>query len=103
MFLEFHSDRQLTERVMKLKIGVLAGTPIFRHIQTDKLRRQRVDKLNSGKLDGIVMTNEVGGVGHNMVGACHMIFLGSLYSQSGENQAICTCRNIQADCSPHVS
>jgi len=70
---------------MKLKIGVLAGMPIFHHIQTDKLWHQRVDKLNYGELDGIIMMNEVGGVGHNMVGACHMIFLGSLYSQSGEN------------------
>jgi hypothetical protein len=44
--------------------------------------------LNTGDLDGIVMTDRVGACGHNLVGANHMIFLGSLYSYSAECQAI---------------
>jgi hypothetical protein len=44
--------------------------------------------LNTGDLDGIVMTDRVGACGHNLVRANHMIFLGSLYSYSAECQAI---------------
>ena len=47
-----------------------------------------VENLNAGLLDGIVMIDHVGSCGHNLVGASNMIFLGSLYSQPMENQAI---------------
>jgi len=73
---------------MKLKMGILAGTPMWGHSATNAARTQVVENLNAGLLDGIVMTDQVGSCGHNLVGASNMIFLGSLYSQPMENQAI---------------
>lgn len=67
---------------------VLAGTKIWGH-ETKETANTTVDNLNNGKLDGIVMTEKVGGCGHNLVGASQMIFIGSLYSHSYEEQAIC--------------
>ena len=72
---------------MKLKMGILAGTPMWGHSATNAARTQVVGNLNAGLLDGIVMTDRVGSCGHNLVGASN-IFLGSLYSQPMENQAI---------------
>jgi len=73
---------------MKLKMGILAGTPMWGQSATNAARTQVVENLNAGLLDGIVMTDRVGSCGHNLVGASNMIFLGSLYSQAMENQAI---------------
>ena len=73
---------------MKLKMGILAGTPMWGHSAMNAARTQVVESLNAGLLDGIVMTDHVGSCGHNLVGASNMIFLGSLYSQPMENQAI---------------
>jgi SNF2 family DNA or RNA helicase len=50
--------------------------------------KRLVDALNSGQLDGIVMTDQVGSCGHTLTGANMMIFLGSLYSPTQEQQAI---------------
>ena len=73
---------------MKLKMGILAGTPMWGHSATNAAWTQVVESLNAALLDGIVMTDLVGSCGHNLVGASNMIFLGSLYSQPMENQAI---------------
>jgi len=69
-------------------MGVLAGTKIFGHAVTEEARNKVVTDLNKEKLDGMVMTDKVGACGHNLVGANQMIFIGSLYSQDYENQAI---------------
>ena len=73
---------------MKLKMGILAGTRMWGQFATNAARTQVVENLNARLLDGIVMTDRVGSCGHNFVGASNMIFLGSLYSQAMENQAI---------------
>ena len=36
----------------------------------------------------MVMSEKVGGIGHNLIGASHMLFMGSLYSQAYEDQAV---------------
>jgi hypothetical protein len=57
----------------------------------DKTVGQRgavVEDLNSGEIDGIVMSSNVGACGHNIPGACRMLFIGPLYSASMEAQAI---------------
>src|SRR5579859_2074113 len=64
------------------------GEKIWSHKQNDADRNGRVLKLNDGELDVIVMSERVGGCGHTMIGASHMIFLGSLYQWSSEKQAI---------------
>jgi SNF2 family DNA or RNA helicase len=46
-----------------------------------------VDALNRGDLMGIILTPDTGGVGFTMVGANHVIFLGSMYSVDYESQA----------------
>ena len=69
-------------------MGVLAGSAMWGHKPTENARTATVNSLNAGKLNGIVMTDRVGACGHNLVGAQHIIFLGSLYSQSYEDQAI---------------
>ena len=73
---------------LNFKIGVLAGSPIFDQMPSSKSRGAAVEGLNNGDLDGIVMMDKVGACGHNLVGANHMIFMGSLYSKAAENQAI---------------
>ena len=68
---------------------MLSGEQIFEHTAQNQTYRDRVIKaLNEGRIDGMVMTGQVGGYGHNLVGANHIIFLGSSYSQAGENQAV---------------
>jgi len=47
-----------------------------------------VQGLNKGDLDELIMMDKVDACGHNLVGANHMIFMGSLYSQPAENQAV---------------
>jgi hypothetical protein len=71
-----------------MKVGCLSGTKIWGHSTTSAARSATVEALNTGDLDGIVMTDRVGSCGHNLVGANHMIFLGSLYSYSNECQSI---------------
>jgi hypothetical protein len=44
--------------------------------------------VNDGELDVIVMSERVDDYGHTMIGASHMILLGSLYQWSSEKQAI---------------
>ena len=73
---------------MKLKMSILAETRMWGQSATNAARTQVVENLNAGLLDGIVMTDHVGSCWHNLVGASNMIFLGSLYSQAMENQAI---------------
>ena len=69
-------------------MGCLSGTKIWDNSTTSAARSATVEALNTGDLDGIVMTDRVGACGHNLVGANHMIFLGSLYSYSAECQSI---------------
>jgi superfamily II DNA or RNA helicase len=78
----------LLVRKQHLKIGVLAGQPIFDQLSEDKDRDAVVTGLNTGELDGVVMTEKVGSCGHNLIGANHIIFMGSSYSQAYESQAI---------------
>src|SRR5271155_5335523 len=75
---------------MKLKVGTLVGEKICGITSTDKQRQATIDGVNSRELHGLVMTDQVGGTGHNIVGANHVIFLGSLYQPTGEKQAIGT-------------
>jgi SNF2 family DNA or RNA helicase len=74
--------------MLGLKMGVLAGTKIWGHATTEDARIKTVERLNAKTLNGIVMTDKVGACGHNLVGANKMIFIGSLYSQAFEEQAI---------------
>jgi len=84
-----HANEQLCETGVGIKIGVLAGQKLFLHTTA---QRDRVpERLNTGEIDGVIMTDRVGACGHNLVGANHMIFMGSLYSQAYEDQAIGTC------------
>ena len=69
-------------------MGVLAGTKIFGHCPTEEERDGAVEGINNGDLQGLVMTDRVGGCGHNLTGANIMIFMGSLYSGPYEEQAI---------------
>src|SRR5271170_2805367 len=73
---------------MKLKVGTLVGEKIWGITSTDKQRQATVDGVNTGDLHGLVMTDQVGGTGHNIVGANNIIFLGSLYQPTGEKQAV---------------
>ena len=73
---------------MKLKMGALAGQKLFNHKDGQRDRDKAIDDLNTRNLSGIVMTDRVGGCGHNLVGASHMIFIGSLYSQAYEDQCV---------------
>lgn len=62
-----------------------------RHAITSAARSATVGALNRyGDLDGIVLTDRVDACGHNLVGANHIIFLGSLYSYSAECRSIGT-------------
>lgn len=74
--------------MLKYKVGVLAGTTIFDNPPTEAARDVAIHGLNDGDLDGIVMMDRVGGCGHDLTGANVMIFMGSLYSQPYEEQAI---------------
>jgi len=80
-------------------MGVLAGTTIFGHKPTESTQDEAIDGLNHGDLDGIVMTDRVGGCGHNLTGANVMIFVGSLYSHPYELQAIGIPLSGQGGCS----
>jgi len=71
-------------------MGVLAGTSIFGHPPTEDARDAAINGLNHGDLNGLVMTDRVGGCGHDLTGANVMIFMGSLYSAPYEEQAIGT-------------
>ena len=74
--------------MLKLKMGVLAGMSIFGHSPSASARDEAIDGLNTGDLHGLVMTDRVGGCGHNLASANVMIFMGSLYSAPYEQQAI---------------
>jgi len=76
--------------MLGLRIGILLGTPIWGLGISDRSRVATIEALNSGELHGIVMTEQVGGFGHTLVGASVMIFIGSLYSSAQEEQAIGT-------------
>ena len=69
-----------------MNVGVLCGTPLYSHRVTQAYRDSVIKKLNDGELDGLIMGQRVGGCGHNLVGANHMFFMGSLYSLSYEQQ-----------------
>ena len=69
-------------------MGTLVGEKIWGVPVTDKSRQATVDGVNTGDLHGLVMTDQVGGKGHNIVGANNIIFLGSLYQPTGEKQAV---------------
>jgi hypothetical protein len=84
------TDAKVCTEVLKLKVGILAGSDIFGTKATNIHRRDTVKALNHGDLDGIIMTSKVGGTGFSLVGANNMIFLGSLYSKDEEDQAIGT-------------
>jgi hypothetical protein len=81
-------DSQVCKKMLGLKMGVLAGTRIWRHSTADSARTETVAALNNHTIDGIVMTDKVGACGHNLIGANVMIFIGSLYSKAYEDQAI---------------
>lgn len=67
---------------------MLGGQKIFGHGCSDRHREAAVADLNNGRVQGMVMSERVGGIGHNLIGASVMLFMGSLYSQAYEDQAI---------------
>ena len=73
------------------KVQCLAGEGIFdRPVKIDR-RVDAVDLLGlDPSMDGLIISNEVGGCGFNMVAANHLIFLGSMYSAANEEQIIGT-------------
>ena len=71
-------------------MGVLAGTQVYGHSPSAEARDAAVAGINTGDLQGLVMTDRVGGCGHNLTSANVMIFMGSLYSGPYEEQAIGT-------------
>ena len=81
-----NADAEMCEIIFGYKVGVLCGTTIYGHRNTQKARDEVVASLNAKKLDGIILSERVGGCGHNLVGANHTYFMGSLYSQSYEDQ-----------------
>jgi SNF2 family DNA or RNA helicase len=74
--------------MLKLNVGVLAGTKIFGNAADNRKRGAVVDGINNGALQGLIMTDRVGGTGFTLTGASHMIFLGSSYSKDEEDPAI---------------
>jgi hypothetical protein len=74
---------------MKLpKVEVIAGTKIFNQNMDPKFRDKRVEDLNAGLLDCLIMMEGTSGCGHTMTGASLMIFTSSLYTMAGERQYI---------------
>jgi SNF2 family DNA or RNA helicase len=73
---------------MGYKVGNLTGTRMWNESASDQSRDEVVERLNSGSLDGIVMTAQVGACGHNLTGASRMLFIGSEYSKAREDQAV---------------
>jgi SNF2 family DNA or RNA helicase len=73
-------------------VGVLAGRRIFDQQSRGKDRDAVVKKLNNpeSSMRGVLMSEKVGACGLNLTGASHIIFVGSLYSQAFESQAIGT-------------
>ena len=58
------------------------------------IKRQRLNRdegvmdLNKAEIDGLIISPQVGGVGHTLYDANNMIFMDSLYSMSEESQTI---------------
>lgn len=77
----------------------IAGQKIFGQGNEDKDRDNVVARLNdpSSSMHGVVMSEKVGACGLNLVGASHIIFVGSLHSQDFENQAIGTSTSLSVD------
>jgi hypothetical protein len=71
-------------------MGVIAGQKLFTHKSSQAQRDEVIRKLNAGDLHGMIMTDRFSRCGHNLVGANHIIFMGSLYSQSYEDQYVGT-------------
>jgi SNF2 family DNA or RNA helicase len=73
-------------------MGILAGQKVFDQRSATKERNDVVSQLNDSKsgMHGVLISEKVGACGLNLVGASHIIFFGSLYSQDFENQAIGT-------------
>ena len=69
-------------------ISVLGGEKIFGHKCSNRHREAAVVELNTGRVHGMVMSERVGGIGHNLVGTTTMLFMGSLYSLAYEEQAV---------------
>ena len=67
---------------------MLGGVKIFGHGCSARDREAAVVNLNTGQVNGMVMSEKVGGIGHNLIGATHMLFMGNLYSQAYEDQAV---------------
>ena len=70
------------------QISVLGGQKIFGHGCSDSDREAAIADLNDGRVQGMVMSELVGGTGHNLIGACVMLFMGSPYTAAKEDQAI---------------
>jgi SNF2 family DNA or RNA helicase len=73
---------------MDLKIGYVTGASILDARVSEKSKNRDIAGLNEGRLDGLIVTDKCGATGLNLVGANHIIFLGSLYSWDYEKQAI---------------
>jgi len=71
-----------------LDIRVLAGEPIYGHKADDATCFKAIKALNKENLHGLRISPKVGGCGYNLIGANHVLFMGSMYSQAYENQVL---------------
>ena len=78
----------MCEVYLGLRMGVLAGETIFGHKSDDTSRFEAVWLLNEEHIDGLVISMKVGGCGHNLVGANHVLFMGSMYFHTYEAQIL---------------
>ena len=87
----------MCEVYLGLRVGVLAGETIFGHKSDDTSRFEAVRLLNEELIDGVVISPRVGGCGHNLIGANHVLFMGSMYSHAYETQILGIAPGPSAD------
>ena len=56
---------------------MLGEKKIFGHGCSNRDREAAVADLNTGRVQGMVMSERIGGIGHNLIGASVMLFMGS--------------------------
>ena len=79
---------------LHLKVGVITGAIIYDNQANETNRSYAINGINSGALDGIVMTAQTGGCGHNIPGAQLTLFMSSLYIPAEERQVICSSPSV---------
>lgn len=82
------SDSQICKKVLGYKISALGGPKVFGRGVFWLPREATVVDLNASRVHGMVISEWVGGIGHNLTRASVILFIGSLYSQAYKDQAI---------------